>query len=50
MTARPSWSTLSLDQSVALRTSAGHLADDFAGIYGTETIQRCGNSLRDWSL
>jgi protein-tyrosine-phosphatase len=40
MTARPSWSTLSLDQSVALRTSAGHLADDFAGIYGTETIER----------
>jgi arsenate reductase len=36
----PSWSTLSLDQSIALKTSAGHLADDFAGIFGTETIER----------
>jgi arsenate reductase (thioredoxin) len=29
-----------LDQQVALRTAAGRLADDFAGVYGAETIER----------
>jgi arsenate reductase (thioredoxin) len=40
VTTTPSWSTLTLDQSVALRTSAQRLAHDFAGIYGPETIER----------
>ena len=36
----PNWNTLSLDTSLALRTAATRLADDFAGIFGTETIER----------
>lgn len=39
-TERPSWATLPLEQSVALRAAAGRLADDFAGVFGTETIER----------
>jgi len=31
---------LSIDQQLALRTAANRLSDDFAGIYGTETIER----------
>jgi protein-tyrosine-phosphatase len=40
MSATPTWSTLTLDQSVALRTSAVRLGRDFAGVYGPETIER----------
>jgi arsenate reductase len=40
MTTTPSWSTLTLDQSVALKTSARRLADDFAEVFGPETIER----------
>jgi arsenate reductase (thioredoxin) len=40
MSTTPTWSTLTLDQTVALRTSAARLGDDFAGIYGPETIER----------
>ena len=36
----PTWDTLSLDQSLALRAASTRLADDFAGIYGPETIER----------
>ena len=36
----PNWNTLSLDTSLALRTAATGLADDFAGTFGTETIER----------
>ena len=36
----PNWSTLSLDTKLALRTAAVRLADEFAGIFGTETIER----------
>jgi arsenate reductase (thioredoxin) len=38
----PTWSTLSIDTSLALRTAASRLADEFAGTFGTETI--------DWFL
>jgi len=40
MSATPTWSTLTLDQNVALRTSAVRLGQDFEGIYGPETIER----------
>jgi arsenate reductase len=40
MTETTTWSTLDLDQTVALRTAATRLARDFEGIYGTETIDR----------
>jgi len=36
----PTWNTLSLDESLALRTSATRLATEFEGIFGTETIER----------
>ena len=36
----PTWSTLSLDQSLVMRAAANRLAEDFAGIYGPETIER----------
>jgi arsenate reductase len=36
----PTWDTLSLDQSLILRAAATRLVDDFAGIYGPETIER----------
>jgi arsenate reductase len=31
---------LSIDQQLALNTAAVHLADEFTGLYGTETIER----------
>ena len=43
MTSQPtarSMESLALDQQLAMRTAAGHLASSFAGIYGQETIQR----------
>jgi arsenate reductase len=36
----PTWDTLSIDTRHALRTAASRLADEFAGIYGRETIER----------
>ncbi len=36
----PSWSSLDLDQVLALKTAAAHLARDFDGVYGPETIER----------
>jgi arsenate reductase len=36
----PSTSGLSIDQQLALRTAASNLADEFAGIYGPETIEK----------
>jgi protein-tyrosine-phosphatase len=35
-----SWSTLPLDQAVALRTAATRLSSEFIGVFGTETIER----------
>jgi protein-tyrosine-phosphatase len=36
----PSWASLPLDQAVALRTAAQRLSEDFAGVFGAETIER----------
>ena len=36
----PTWATLTIEQSIAMRAAAVRLADDFAGIYGPETIER----------
>jgi hypothetical protein len=47
MSTTPTWSTLGLDQSVALRTSAARLGEEFAGIYGPETIERFPHSSSD---
>ena len=40
MTETPTWSSLTIDQSVALRTAAVRLRRDFDGIFGAETIER----------
>ena len=36
----PNWSSLSIDTTLALRTAARRLAEEFAGTFGTETIER----------
>ena len=36
----PTWETLSLDQSLALRHAANRLAGEFDGMFGVETIER----------
>jgi len=36
----PTWATLTIEQSIAMRSAAVRLGDDFAGIYGPETIER----------
>ncbi|WP_020519085.1 arsenate reductase ArsC [Catelliglobosispora koreensis] len=41
------YTELSIDQQLALRTAAAKLADDFAGIYGPETIERFLHSSYD---
>lgn len=38
--ARPTWETLSLDQTVALRHAATRLTGEFDGVFGVETIDR----------
>ena len=43
----PTWSTLSIDTSLALRTAASRLADEFIGTFGTETIERFLHSSYD---
>ena len=43
----PTWSTLSIDTTLALRTSASRLAEDFTGTFGTETIERFLHSSYD---
>jgi arsenate reductase (thioredoxin) len=40
MSATPSWATLPLDESLALRAAASRLALEFDGVYGQETIER----------
>ena len=37
---RPSWATLPLEQSLALRGAATRLVDDFRDYFGVETIER----------
>ena len=39
-TSTQSWSDLPLDQAVTLKTAATRLAEQFAGVFGTETIER----------
>ena len=34
------WASLTTEESIAMRSAATRLADDFTGIYGTETIER----------
>lgn len=36
----PSWATLPLDQSLAMKAAAARLTGEFDGIYGAETIER----------
>jgi len=36
----PTWATLTIEQSIAMRAAAVRLVDDFTGIYGPETIER----------
>jgi arsenate reductase len=40
MTETPTWSTLTIDQTVALKTAATRLAKEFDGVFATETIER----------
>lgn len=40
MSTTPTWNTLRLDESLALRTAATRLAGDFGGIFAAETIER----------
>ena len=43
----PTWSTLSIDTTLALRTAAARLTDEFTGTFGTETIERFLHSSYD---
>ena len=43
----PSWATLPLDQSLAMKSAATRLAGEFDGIYGEETIERFLNTSFD---
>ena len=43
----PSWATLPLDQSLAMRAAATRLAGEFQDIYGEETIERFLNTSFD---
>ena len=43
----PTWETLSLDQSLALRHAANRLAGEFDGMFGVETIERFLHSSYD---
>jgi hypothetical protein len=43
----PTWSTLSIDTTLALRTAAARLDEGFTGTFGTETIERFFHSTYD---
>jgi hypothetical protein len=43
----PTWSTLSIDTRLALRTAAARLTDEFTGTFGPETIERFLHSSYD---
>jgi protein-tyrosine-phosphatase len=47
MSNSPTWETLSLDQTLALRHAATRLAGEFDGIFGAETIERFLHSSYD---
>ena len=40
MSTTPTWNTLNLDESLALRSAAARLAGEFEGAFGVETIER----------
>jgi hypothetical protein len=40
MSTTPTWNTLNLDESLALRSAAARLAGEFDGAFGVETIER----------
>jgi arsenate reductase len=40
MSTTPTWATLPLDESLAMKAAAERLASEFDGVYGTETIER----------
>ena len=40
MSTTPTWNTLNLDESLALRSAAARLAGEFEGVFGVETIER----------
>jgi protein-tyrosine-phosphatase len=43
----PTWSTLSIDTTLALHTAASGLAEEFSGTFGIETIERFLHSSYD---
>ncbi len=43
----PTWDTLSLDRSLALRHATTRLTGEFDGVFGTETIERFLHSSYD---
>jgi arsenate reductase (thioredoxin) len=43
----PTWSTLSIDTTLSLRTAAARLAEEFTGTFGSETIERFLHSSYD---
>ena len=43
----PTWSSLSIDTALALRTAASRLAEEFTGTFGSETIERFLHSSYD---
>jgi len=47
MTTSPTWASLTLDQTQALREASARLAREFDGVYGAETIERFLNSSFD---
>ena len=47
MSTARTWNTLSIDESLALRTAATRLATDFEGIFGPQTIERFLHSSLD---
>lgn len=47
MSTTPTWNTLTLDESLALRHAATRLTADFDGIFGPETIERFLHSSYD---
>jgi hypothetical protein len=40
MSTLPTWATLPVEQSLAMRAAASRLAVEFDGVYGQETIER----------
>jgi hypothetical protein len=43
----PTWSSRSINATVALRTATARLTDEFAGTFGTETVERFVTSSYD---